>query len=668
MAHQKLQVQNHIFNYQNFQINKNQPLGHGSYGAVYKAKCDQLPCAAKVLHPTILDPRDPGASKIMERFKQECAFLESIRHPNIVQYLGMTVDPESKLPMLLMELLDESLTKLLERSKVPLPYYLQVDVCHDIALAVAYLHSNDIIHRDLSSNNVLIIAERRAKVTDFGMSKLAGTTSRMSTLTMCPGTLAYMPPEALRDPPTYTKNLDCFSEGVIMIQVCTQLWPEPGPRTKLVPDSRSPTGSTEMPVLEQERREAHIDLIDPTHGLLPIAVECLQYQEKKRPSSEELCQRLADLKETLEYRENRQRHQDKAQAKDDQIILSLTQQLRVKDQQIQQLRKQLEEKEKASTQTQREEKQLPQQPSQYSQRPPSPKELKMILTQRDEANRKMKRGAAVVNGDTAYFMLRDGTICSYNSATNQWKDVLRYNYTCASLAVVNEELIAIGGCESSMFKKTYLNTLVVVVRAHQSDRRYPPMPTKRSDAVAVTSPAYLIVAGGMTGSALKDQTSAVEVMDTATLVWSVVARLPHPYRRASATICGDRVYILGGENANIKTKSVLTCSLTELVRSSSLSSSVWDGIADAPAYRSTCAAVNGELLMFGGCDKQYKPMSAIHKYNRATNSWDLINSIPSPKYNCLVAVLPSQEVMVVGGSSNTTEVEVEIDTFTFSLS
>ena len=292
----------------------------------------------------------------------------------------------------------------------------------------------------------------------------------------------------------------------------------------------------------------------------------------------------------------------------------------------------------------------------------------MILTQRDEANRKMKRGAAVVNGDTAYFMLRDGTICSYNSATNQWKDVLRYNYTCASLAVVNEELIAIGGCESSMFKKTYLNTLVVVVRTHRSDRRYPPMPTKRSDAVAVTSPAYLIVAGGMTGSALKDQTSAVEVMDTATLVWSVVARLPHPYRRASATICGDRVYILGGENANIKMKSVLTCSLTELVQSSSLSSSVWDGIADAPAYRSTCAAINGELLMFGGCDKQYKPMSAIRKYNRATNSWDLINNIPSPKYNCLVAVLPSQEVMVVGGSSNTTEVEVEIDTFTFSLS
>ena len=153
------------------------------------------------------------------------------------------MDPKSRLPVLLMELLDESLTKMLECLQQSLAYYIQVDICHDVALAIAYLHSNN-IHRDLSSNNVLIIAGRRAKVTDFGMSKLAGAAPTMTPLTMCPGTLVYMPPEALREPPRYTMKLDCFSEGVIMIQVCTRLWPEPGPRTQLVPDSRSPTGST----------------------------------------------------------------------------------------------------------------------------------------------------------------------------------------------------------------------------------------------------------------------------------------------------------------------------------------------------------------------------------------------------------------------------------------
>ena len=105
------------FAIESFHINKTHPLGHGSYGAIYKAKCDQLPCAAKVLHPTILDPNDPGAGRIMQRFQQECAFLENIRHPDIVQYLGMTRDPESRLPVLLMELLDENLTKMLEHSQ-----------------------------------------------------------------------------------------------------------------------------------------------------------------------------------------------------------------------------------------------------------------------------------------------------------------------------------------------------------------------------------------------------------------------------------------------------------------------------------------------------------------------------------------------------------------------
>ena len=116
-------------------------------------------------------------------------------------------------------------------------------------------------------------------MTDFGMSKLAGAAPSMTPLTMCPGTLAYMPPEALREPPRYTKKLDCFSEGVIMIQVCTRLWPEPGPRTQIIQDSRYPTGTIEVPVLEVERRKNHINKINPTHMLLVIAVDCLHYQE-----------------------------------------------------------------------------------------------------------------------------------------------------------------------------------------------------------------------------------------------------------------------------------------------------------------------------------------------------------------------------------------------------
>ena len=116
-----------------------------------------------------------------------------------------------------MELMDDSLTHFLERSEVCLPYHVQVNINNDIAQALAFLHANQILHRDLSSNNVLLIGDgARAKVTDFGMSKLTTLHSRMTPLTACPGTPVYMSPEAMLDPPVYTEKLDCFQAGVLM--------------------------------------------------------------------------------------------------------------------------------------------------------------------------------------------------------------------------------------------------------------------------------------------------------------------------------------------------------------------------------------------------------------------------------------------------------------------
>ena len=676
----------HLFCYQTFHVDKSQPLGHGSYGAVYKAKCDQLPCAAKVLHSTILDPADPGAGKIMNRFRQECAFLERIRHPNIVQYLGMAMDPESRLPVLLMELLGKSLTKMLERSQHSLPYHVQVDICHDIALAVAYLHSNDIIHRDLSSNNVLIIAGRRAKVTDFGMSKLAGAAPNMTPLTMCPGTQAYMPPEALREPPSYTKKLDCFSEGVIMIQVCTRLWPEPGPRTQLVSDSRSPTGSIEMPILEKERRKKHIDLIDPTHTLLPIAIDCIKHGERARPSSEELCQRLAGLKDSSHYKDDVEQHNDEVQAKDSQIISqrqlqAKNREIQDKDMQLQQhqaeiasqkrqlrqLNQQLIEKEQVTANIQqtnhslqRQVEQLQRQLSQQIQRNRHqdfhpPKEWTLTLTWRDggKAPFEMRRGATVVDGNVAYFMDYGGEVCFYKSTTKKWRhgELPKYPYKSSCLTVIGSKLTGIGGCEDELQKHTCTNKILSLHRGKSWSEVFPPMPTKRHGTTAITSKDHLIVAGGTTGPSFADNLNTVEVMDNLTLVWSTVASLPHPYNCVSSAIRGDHLYMLGGLDDKGNTKSVLTCSLTELLQSSppsSSSSSVWHRVADAPAYRSTCTAVNGELLAIGGCDEECKPTFAVHKYNPISNSWNLINT-PTARYRSLVAVLPTNEMMVVGG-------------------
>jgi serine/threonine protein kinase len=205
-----------------------------------------------------------------------------------------------------MELMDESLTKFLERSTAPLAYHLQVNLSYDVALALAYLHSNGVIHRDLSSNNVLITAGSRAKVTDFGMLKLLEQNMRMTPLTKCPGTVAYMPPEALSDEPEYTDKLDCFSLGVLMIQMITRNFPEPTKATVTVRDPKYPTGRILVPVPEVERRKKDVDLVDDRHPIKPISLSCLKDVETERPSARDICHMLVELKAEQQYSESLQ--------------------------------------------------------------------------------------------------------------------------------------------------------------------------------------------------------------------------------------------------------------------------------------------------------------------------------------------------------------------------
>ena len=90
------QQQKKIIGFKRVQLLKDLILGIGSYGKVCKVQCDDLLCAAKLIHETLFDPT---AQQLiapqrehrlpMRRFEQECEFLSTIRHPNIVQYLGI---------------------------------------------------------------------------------------------------------------------------------------------------------------------------------------------------------------------------------------------------------------------------------------------------------------------------------------------------------------------------------------------------------------------------------------------------------------------------------------------------------------------------------------------------------------------------------------------------
>ena len=317
------------FRFGSVRLLQDAPLGTGAYGQVCKAMLGELPCAAKLLHPILADPNKP---RNRELFEQECRFLSEIHHPNIVQYLGLAQDPTAGLPILLMELMDDSLTHFLELSEIPLPYHVQVNINYDIAQALTFLHSNQIVHRDLSSNNVLLIGDGvRAKVADFGMSKL---NPGMSTLTMCPGTRAYMSPEALLDPPTYSEKLDCFQAGVLMVQIITRKFPDPSDAMCRVRDTRSPTGWVSMPVLEIERRRNHLCLVTNIHPMYSLAVDCLKDVDTQRPSAQMICRHLLSLKETLQYDQSntaREREREGEIQERDQLIQQLRQENEVKE-------------------------------------------------------------------------------------------------------------------------------------------------------------------------------------------------------------------------------------------------------------------------------------------------------------------------------------------------
>ena len=159
-------------------------------------------------------------------------------------------------------------------------------------------------------------------------------------------------------------------------------------------------------------------------------------------------------------------------------------------------------------------------------------------------------------------------------------------------------------------------------------------------------------------------------MDTQILHWYTASSLPQSLYHASATLCGDQVHMLGGYYQNEKRlKSVFTCSLDALLQSCqpqslvarlktfSLASGskdlnrpeVWHQLADTPVTLSTCASLHGRLLAVGGKESDDKETTAIHMYNTTTNSWEVISHMAMPRCRCLVAILPHDELVVVGG-------------------
>ena len=527
------------------------------------------------------------------------------------------------------------------------------------------------------------------------MSKLADANPRMTPMTMCPGTLAYMPPEALYDAPVYTNKLDCFSFGVLDIQILTRQFPNPSARCKImeIDDPRFPTGQVNVPIPEDERRRSHIDLVDPTHPLLPVVVDCLKDRDRERPSAHELCNLLAALKDTPQYGESVQQGQRattdgervrirelQAEAQErqrqlqekDRTIATKERQLQEKDRtiatrerQLRQLNQQLEANEQVTADLEqrlaakdRQIRKLQQQT--YDQPTPRKGPPSLHWSKCGRAPRKMVKRSSVVNGNMAYCNPDDSNnVYSYDSQKEMWSSLPPIPHRYSSLAVVSGLLTAIGGGGLGITIITNVtNQLLSLPGEGKWVERFPPMPTKRYGTAAVCSGKSLVVAGG-SGMDQKPL-HIVEVMDTESLQWSTASSLPFEHRYASATICQDQIYLLGHVMSN-EPRLMLCCSMADLLqscRSQSLGArletltlqEVWHRVADLPVRASSCATLSGQLLAVGGYDDSIKNYTtAIHQYNPATNSWEVISHMPTARSDTLVAVLPGNKLMVVGG-------------------
>ena len=253
-------------------------------------------------------------------------------------------------------------------------------------------------------------------------------------------------------------------------------------------------------------------------------------------------------------------------------------------------------------------------------------------------------GATVVHDNTAYFS-REHNVYSYTLTKDEWIKLPPSEYTCFGLAVVNDKVTTIGGSCGS------IATNVLLCLEDQGTKwreLLPPMPTARLRQASVTTPTHLIVAGGQRvflGSAL----SIIQILDTNTLQWSSASSSPQALQYPHMSLCGEHLYLS-------QHNTIFSCSVEELLKSckpaSTKRSAVWTKLADIPVpYWDSLTTLRGQVLAIGGRDKLGggPPVGAIHRYNRSTNSWSVIGGMCTPCALPLVAVLPNNELIAVGG-------------------
>jgi serine/threonine protein kinase len=220
----------------------------------------------KYLNGVIISPQNEG------RLRHEISIVSQLRHPNLLFLIGAVLTAEG--PLIVTELLDRSLCSaykgrlLEESSKVP--------ILRDVASALTYLHSQctPILHRDVSSANVLLEAightrQWKAKLSDFESANLSQFTSIPFE-----GSAVYSAPELSTDDwNRQTAKIDVYSFGVLVCEVCL---------------CRFPPERAQFPSMLSEMRHT-------APNLFPLSRDCISHAHQNRPTMEEVLRRIDQI-------------------------------------------------------------------------------------------------------------------------------------------------------------------------------------------------------------------------------------------------------------------------------------------------------------------------------------------------------------------------------------
>ena len=267
-------------------------LGHGAYGDVLEVEYKGKLYAAKKYRLTNSDE----AVKL-GAFSREQDILATIRHPNIVPYLGVCRLAPGKTTVIIMERMNINLDRYLTDNR-DITLVKKFYILSDVAKGLDHLHSQKpaIIHRDLTAGNVLLNRRGVAKIGDFGNSKMIDLRATPEILTSRPGTLDYMPPEAL-DGNEYTITLDVFSYGHLAIHILIQRRPHPLMRPTYR-EAGKLIGRTEVERRRVYLNEVELKLGGKQHPFFTVITKCLQDEPTDRPSCAKIlkCSVFDDLR------------------------------------------------------------------------------------------------------------------------------------------------------------------------------------------------------------------------------------------------------------------------------------------------------------------------------------------------------------------------------------